>query len=115
MFEKLTWGKNWKCINKDPNVHIVLLDCRITKIHGDKHTLIKTIHLAKCFPIFATKMGYTLSIVQLYLKIHTMMGPLENFFGFHTFMVFKTHPLQDIASCIAWDKLVELEKMKNTR
>ena len=28
-------------------------------------------------------------------------------------MVFKTHPLQDIASCIAWDKLVELEKMKN--
>ena len=28
-------------------------------------------------------------------------------------MVFKTHPLRDIASCIAWDKLVELEKMKN--
>ena len=28
-------------------------------------------------------------------------------------MVFKTHPLQDIASCKAWDKLVELEKMKN--
>ena len=28
-------------------------------------------------------------------------------------MVFETHPLQDIASCIAWDKLVELEKMKN--
>ena len=27
-------------------------------------------------------------------------------------MVFKTHPLQDIASCIAWDNLVELEKMK---
>ena len=75
MFEKLTLVKNWKRINKDPNVHIVLLDFRITKIHGDKHTLIKTIHLAKCFLIFATKMGYTLSIVQLYLKIHTMMGP----------------------------------------
>ena len=28
-------------------------------------------------------------------------------------MVFKTHPLQDIASCKAWDKLVDLEKMKN--
>ena len=28
-------------------------------------------------------------------------------------MVFKTHPLQDIAFSIAWDKLVELEKMKN--
>ena len=27
----------------------------------------------------------------------------------------RTHPLQDIASCKAWDKLVELEKMKNTR
>ena len=28
-------------------------------------------------------------------------------------MVFKTHPLQDIASCKAWDQLVELKKMKN--
>ena len=28
-------------------------------------------------------------------------------------MVFKTHPLQDMASCKAWDKLVKLEKMKN--
>ena len=28
-------------------------------------------------------------------------------------MVFKIHPLQDIASCKIWDKLVELEKMKN--
>ena len=27
-------------------------------------------------------------------------------------MVFKTNPLQDIVSC-TWDKLVELEKMKN--
>ena len=40
-------------------------------------------------------------------------GYLGYFFGFETFMVFKTHPLQDIASCKAWDKLVELEKMKN--
>ena len=74
-YVKLTWGKNWRCIHKDPNAHIVLLDCRITKIHGDKHTLIKTIHLAKCFSIFASKMGYTLNIVQLYFKIYTMMGP----------------------------------------
>ena len=28
-------------------------------------------------------------------------------------MVFKTNLLQDIASCKTWDKLVELEKMKN--
>ena len=63
MFEKLTWGKNWKCINKDPNVHIVLVDVSITKIHGDKNTLLKTIHLAKCFSFFATKMGYALRIV----------------------------------------------------
>ena len=63
MFEKLTVRENWKRINKDPNVQIVLLDVRITKIHGDKHTLIKIIHLAKCFPIFATKMGYALRII----------------------------------------------------
>ena len=56
-YVKLTWGKNWRCIHKDLNVHIVLLDCRITKIHGDKHTLIKTIHLAKCFPIFCNQNG----------------------------------------------------------
>ena len=74
-YVKLTWGKNWRCIHKDKNRRSLLRDCRITKIHDDKHTLIKTIHIAKCFPIFATKMGYTPSIVQLYLKIHTMMGP----------------------------------------
>ena len=101
-------GEELEVYPQGPNRRSLLHDCRITKIHGDKHTLIKTIHLAKCFPIFATKMGYTLSIVQLYLKIYTMMDPLENFLGFHTFMVFKTHPLQDIASCMAWDKLVEL-------
>ena len=44
MFEKLTLRYNRKRINKDPNVHIVLLDVRITKIHGDNHTLIKTIY-----------------------------------------------------------------------
>ena len=54
-YVKLTWRKNWRCIHKDPNVHIVLLDFRITKIHGDKHTLIKTIHLAKYFPILQPK------------------------------------------------------------
>ena len=75
MFEKLTQRYNRKCINKDPNVHIVLLDFRITKVHGDKHTLIKTIHLAKCFSIFATKMGYALRIIQIYFKIYIMMGP----------------------------------------
>ena len=63
MFEKLTVRENWKRINKDPNVHIVLLDVRITKIHGDEHILIKTIHLAKCFSIWATKMGHALRIV----------------------------------------------------
>ena len=35
-------------------------------------------------------------------------GSLGVFSLFEIFMVFKTHPLQDIASCIAWDKLVEL-------
>ena len=55
MFEKLTKRSNWKRMNKDPNVHIVFGDVRITKIHGDKHTLIKTIHLAKCFPILQQK------------------------------------------------------------
>ena len=75
MFEKLTWGKNWRCIHKDPNRRSLLLDSKITKIHGDKHTLIKTIHLAKCFPIFATKMGYALRIIQIYFKIYIMMGP----------------------------------------
>ena len=54
-------------------VQIVLIDVRITKIHGDKHTLLKIIHLAKCFPTRATKIGYALRIVQIYLKIHTMM------------------------------------------
>ena len=67
--------KNWEALCKMYGFDEGMLDCRIPKIHGDKHTLIKTIHLAKCFPIFATKMGYTLKIVQLYFKIHTMMGP----------------------------------------
>ena len=75
MFEKLTLRYNRKRINKDENVHIVLLDVKITKIHGEKHILIKTIHLAKCFPILATKMGYALRIIQIYFKIHIMMGP----------------------------------------
>src|SRR6266496_2456218 len=35
-----------------------------------------------------------------------------NYLCFHTFMISKIHPLQDIASCMAWDKLVELEKTK---
>ena len=101
MFEKLTLRYNQKRINKDPNVHIVLLDVRITKIHGNNHTLIKTIHFAKCFPILATKMGYALRIVQIYFKIHIMVGPKFSWSS-------KPHPLQDIASCMAWDKLVEL-------
>ena len=34
--------------------------------------------------------------------------PQCEFLCLKIFMVFKTHPLQDIASCMAWDKLVEL-------
>ena len=34
----------------------------------------KTIHLAKCFPIFASKMGYAIKIIQIYFKIQIMMG-----------------------------------------
>ena len=53
-------------------------------------------------------------MLSLLLKLTNIL--LLNFeLYFNTFMVFKTHPLQDIASCKAWDKLVELEKMKNTR
>ena len=33
------------------------------------------------------------------------MSPLVNFLCFIIFMVFKIHPIQDIASCMAWDKL----------
>ena len=57
MFEKLTVRENWKRINKDPNVQIVLLDVRITKIEGEKHTLMKIICLTKGFQIQATKIG----------------------------------------------------------
>ena len=92
MYEKLTWGKNWKCINKDPNVHIVLLDFRITKIHGDKHTLIKTIHLAKCFPISATKMGYSQNYTDL-LQNPYHDGSLGEFSLFQNF-----YGLQDPSS-----------------
>ena len=45
------------------------------KMYGFDEGMLVIMDLAKCFLIFATKMGYTLNIVQLYLKIHTMMGP----------------------------------------
>ena len=56
MFEKLTLRYNRKRINKDPNVHIVLLDVRITKIHGDNHTLIKP-YICKVLPNFGNQNG----------------------------------------------------------
>ena len=45
MFEKLTLRYHRQRINKDPNIHIVLLDVRITKIHGasKNHTSCKVL------------------------------------------------------------------------
>ena len=57
MFKKLTQQLNWKRVNKDPHGHIILVDVRITKIEGEKHTLMKIIRLAKGFPTQATKIG----------------------------------------------------------
>ena len=88
---QLFWNKQYKLHNnyvwgthiseeleayqQEPKCPNYLGRCQGHQIHGDKHTLLKIIHLAKCFPTRATKIGYALRIVYIYLKIRTMMGP----------------------------------------
>ena len=84
MFQKLTLQYNRKRINKDPNVHIVLLDVRITKIHGDNHTLIKTIyfgnqnglHSENCTDLLQNRYhDGSLGVFSLFENFHGFQNP----------------------------------------
>ena len=119
LLDKYGWGThmevNRKHIDNHPNVDVAWHIIFRTKIEGYFHTLLKSICLAKIFPIWAPKLCLTNWVKYFDNKCVTMYSPQVSAPRLHSLVVFETEPLQHISSCMAREELVELYKIKITR